>query len=141
MPSPVTIPNILIGDSISFTCYGTSVIPNVVNGVVLGEESGAALRIPETAAVNHAAIYSSLPTSPVITPNNYTQYSYLYIQLTDGTKVEIGFPWIDTSSLTRLVRSTATISIPDVDTSREAELIALLAVNGFVNASVNFATS
>lgn len=139
MPESTTINNLVIGDVISFNTYG-SVVPNVLNGTFLGTEAGVALRTPTVAAVNHATVYSALPSTPP-TPNNYTQYNYLYIKLSNGTTVEVGTPWIISASLTRLLRSTLTLVISDIDPSQLPSIENMLNANGYINYTTSLSTS
>lgn len=136
MAQTCTISQLVIGDIISFNTYGTGTVNNVSNGTLLAFESGAALRNPTVAAVNHANIYSSLPIVVPPTSNDYTKYNYLLIQLSDNSIIEIGEPWIDPISLTRLVRQTATIILTDFDASNLASLSELLQVNGYTSTSI-----
>lgn len=137
MPETATLASLNLGDIITFNTYGTS-IPNVVNGTILSFESGTSLRNPPAAAVNAANIYGSLPQiNGVSVPTNYTAYNYLLIQLPDGTELEIGYPWINPISLTRLTRATISIQVLDTDPSQVAVLQNLLTVNGFLNTVFN----
>jgi len=132
MAEMVTIDQLKIGDNITFLTYGVNTVPNVVNGVVKALEEGDALRNPTLAAINHANIYSSLPPG---TTNNYQSYNYLLIKLSDGTSTEIGLPWVVVSSLSRTVRETMVISIPDRDASEISTIISLLSSRGYLNST------
>lgn len=139
MPESTTVNNLIIGDVISFNTYG-SVVPNVLNGTFLGIEAGTALRVPNVAAVNHATVYSALPSNPP-TPNNYTQYNYIYIKLSNGTTVEIGMPWIIPASLTRLLRSTLTLVLSDIDPLQLPSIENMLNANGYTNYTTSLSTT
>ena len=136
MAQVVAISDLKIQDIITFITYGTNTVPNVVNGKVLAFESGQYLRNPNQAAINHANIFASLPVSAPIVPNDYTKYDYILIELVDSAIVEIGIPWINPSSVTRLVRSTATIIISDYDSTQSTDIINYLNFKGFTNISI-----
>ena len=137
MAETITLNKLKLTDIITFNTFGIGTVSNVVNGKLLGLESGNALRNPMAAAANHANIYSSIPntlTSPVA--NDYTKYNYLLIQLVDNTIIEIGEPWINQISLTRLVRQTATIILIDFDSAELQSLTDLLVTNGYLSPSI-----
>jgi hypothetical protein len=123
-------------DIISFTTYGSSIIPNVVNGKVLAIESGTGLINPTTAAANAANIFPSLPANNNLS-RDYTTYKYFRIRLADNTTIEIAEPWINPTSVSRLVRKRATLVINDFDSSQSDTLLNLLAQHGFVNVVLN----
>jgi len=138
MAETTTVNKLVINDVISFNTYGI-VLNNVVDGTLLGFTSGKSLRDPAQAAVNHANIYSSLPNTPSNpTINDYTSYNYLVIELVDNSIIEIGIPWINPVSLTRLVRQTATIILTDVDPATQQSIVDMLVLNGYVNYTINF---
>lgn len=129
MPNPVELSALQIGDVISFHLYGTTTVPNVTNGVLLGTIGGGILSGPELAAATHANIFGSLPEPKP--PNDYTKYTYLIIRTSDDTRYEIGIPWIITESLTRHERAVCTIILRDFDTSKKDLLLRLLETHGF----------
>ena len=134
MAETTTIDKLILGDVVSFNIVGVMTLNNVRDGILLGFESGNALRDPATAAANHANIYSAIPvslTNPV--PNDYTKYNYLLLKLVDNTVIEVGIPWINPVSISRLVRKTATVTITDWDVNQEQALTDLLTTNGYLN--------
>lgn len=134
MPENVAVSDLNNADVLTFNNYGTAIVPDVTGGTLLGTISGGALRDPATAATHHANIFSALPVSPLEPlEDNYTKYDYLTIRLTDESIVEIGIPWLIPASLTRLLRKTALVVIPDFDEGRLSILNELLSVNGFNN--------
>lgn len=141
MSESVIVSDILVNDVISFQCFG-SVIPNQSNVTIVGTSySGTVLRSALTAAINHANIYSSLPITPTQTSNDYTKYDYILVQTSTGSLLEIGIPWINQVTLTRLQRSTIIASIQDVDPSQVSALNTLLTQNGFNNVSFTVVSS
>ena len=138
MAEIVNVNDLIIKDVISFNTYGVNVVTNVLNGTLLGIVDGSDLRNPAAAAASHAAIYPSLPVIDGVTiPNDFTKYNYLYIKLVDGTKIEVGEPWINNISLTRLSRKTCTVVIPDFDPTVDLHrLVSLLLQNGFINSRI-----
>lgn len=137
MPESITIDNANINDVISFINYGTAIIPNITDGTLIGLSSGDSLRDPFAAATNHANIYPALPNLPEDpTPNDYTKYNYFVIRKTDTTIVEIGLPWIIPSSMVRLLRKTALVTIQDFDEGQLANLNEVLLVNGFLDFNI-----
>ncbi len=135
MATIVSINELVIKDVISFSCYGINIINNVVDGTLIGFTDGSNLRDPSSAAINHSNIYASLPTIPTHTPNNYTKYSYLVIRLANATIVEIGIPWINTTTLSRLIRQSVTLVINDFNGNTQA-LIDNLNELGYLNFTI-----
>jgi hypothetical protein len=129
---------ILSNDVISFTTYGSSIIPNVVNAKVLAIESGDGLVNPTQAAVNAANIYPAIPNAPgAILSRDYLSYRYFRLRLADGSQVEIAEPWINPVSLSRMVRSTATVVIHDFDPTQQQNLLSILAAKGFIKVEIS----
>lgn len=140
MAQVVNFNDIKMNDIISFTTYGNSIIPNVVDATVLAIESGTGLRNPTVAAVNAANMYPSLPVTPGITiSTTYTSYTYLLLKLQDGSQIEVADIWINPVSLTRKVRTTGIFAIHDFDPSESASVISKLNSLGYVN--ITFTTS
>ena len=137
MAQVVAVKDLNISDILTFLTYGNNTVPNVTNGELLAIESGHFLRDPNKAAVNHSNIYSTLPPSNPRVADDYTSYSYLLIKLKDNSIVEVGIPWIQPVSLTRLVRKTATIIINDYDETLNASCVNALAALGFVNIDIS----
>lgn len=138
MAEPVAFADIKTGDIISFTTYGNSIIPNIVDATVIAIESGIGVVNPTQAAANAANIFPSIPVNPGIPLSaDYTTYVYLRLKLQNDTQVEIAEPWINPVSLTRLFRQTALVVIPDYDISRSEALRNLLAAEfGFINITI-----
>lgn len=137
MAETAKIADLKLGDVISANLYGAGVNQNLSNVTITGFISGIALVNPQAAAVNHANIYSSLPNVPGnVTPDNYTRYNYIVVKSIDGSKREVGIPWINPSTLSRLVRQTATVTITDFDISQLQILQDMLTVNGYLNATI-----
>lgn len=138
MAETVTLNQVQSGDVISFTTYGSSIIPNVVNAKVLAVESGDGLINPTQAAVNAANIYPAIPNPPgIVLSRDYTSYRYLRLKLADGSQVEIAEPWINPVSLSRMVRSVATVVIHDFDPTQQQNLLSYLAAKGFVKTEIS----
>lgn len=136
MPSLVTIPDLVIKDTISFSCYGIGIINNVVNGTLIGISDGANLRDPTTAAINHSNIYAALPIVPAPTPNDFTKYNYLVIKLTNNSIIEIGIPWVNISTLVRLTRQSVSVLVNDFDGNTQ-RLKDILNDAGYLNLVIN----
>jgi len=135
MATTISISELNLGDTVSFTLYGNTGEPNVTDGVIIGQVTGQALVNKTAAATTHFNIYPTVPNSNN-TPNDPTAYNYLVILRTDGKTVEIGIPWISPLSVTRLLRGVAVVTIEDFDVSRTDELITLLRNNGFTRSTV-----
>lgn len=138
MADMITLDQILSNDIISFSTFGNNIIPNVMNARVLAIESGDGLINPSQAAVNAANIYPAIPKPPgTVLSKDYTTYRYLRLKLADGSQVEIAEPWINQISLSRLVRSVATVVIHDFDPSQQQTLLNLLAAKGFIKVEIS----
>jgi hypothetical protein len=137
MAEQAAVENIKINDIVSFYCYGVGIVNGVVDGRVVSISSGLGLQNPVEAAVNHANIYSSLPTVPYNPiPDDYTKYNYFLIKLSNNELIEIGIPWINPTSLTRLLRGKIIVSINDFDVSQLPSLKELLTTNGYLNITI-----
>jgi len=139
MPESITISQIQLNDIISFTTYGVGGILQITNGTVIGIETGTNLRNPTAAAAEHTNLFGAIPQStsnPI--PNDYRKYNYLLIQKTDNTLVEVGFPWINQSTLTRLAYGTLTVVIEDFTTSNLPILTAFLLAQGWTNNTITY---
>jgi len=138
MSEMVEISKLNIGDTVTFNCYGLNDVPNVVNGILQGISSGNNLKYPSLAAVNHANIYSSLPSQNVMpVPNDYTKYNYLVIRMPDNSILEFGIPWIQPNSVSRLLMQTATVVIKNFDSSLVNSLSNLLMSNGYSDITIS----
>lgn len=135
MAEVVVVDNVKLNDIISFNTWGVSgSVNNVVNGKVLGITTGLNLRNPQSAAVNAANIFGSIPqTAQNPVSNDYTTYTYFLLELVDNSIVEYAFEWIIPTSLTRLQRSTLTAVISDFDQSKLQALQNILTTHGFLN--------
>lgn len=140
MAEAITVAQLKIGDILTCNLYGNGAINNISEGTLIGFSSGDALRDPGNAASNHANIFPTLPNNPdnpVL--DDYSSYEYLVIRKTDDAIIEVGVPWLQPASLSRLDRKTATVTIGDFDDSRLTTLRNILEVNGFTKLTITVA--
>lgn len=137
MPEITTIKALKLNDIISCSLYGVGTINTIVNGLIVSMTTGLGLNNPIAAAAEHANLYASIPVdleNPI--PNDYTLYNYLVVKLPDATVIEVGIPWLNPITLTRLQRKTATVVLRDFDPDQLQTLQDTLNINGFVNRTI-----
>lgn len=121
-------PGISIGDKITFRLFGQSIIgteyTNVkVDGVLDWHTAG----LLGDVAAKHKLLYPTITTPN--TPESFDQIQYLKVTLPNGTSDVVGITWIDSSSIVKVTKGTAKVTIENIDgAGLEAVRKALLSV-------------
>jgi hypothetical protein len=132
---------LIIGTTVKFNTYGNIDNVNEFQGEVVGMFAGKNHPFPATAKAQHSNIYPSLPDAvQVVTPNDFRQYNFVTIQLIDGSKVNIGLPWIIDSSLVTVIERSANIVLTKVSDTDAERLRKVLTQAGYEVKSVDFIT-
>jgi len=89
---------------------------------------------------NIPSLYNQvLPTlSQSNLPKNYQDAMYLIGKDASGTTAAIAHDWIRPNSIVVAARGTITLTIPNIDPSKQYELTALLAARGYTNISCTY---
>lgn len=125
----LSLSNITLNSVVSFELYAESILGiNRRNVKILGIlDAQDASRYIEPVTM-HAAVYASLPDD---TPNDFSAYPYLKIKLESGETEAIGLPWIRDESYEEIALSDLQLRLNNISPSRRADLMNLLAANGF----------
>ena len=124
-----------INDTVDFNVHPTAVLGSGFQRVKL-----LAVLDIDTASVYidphamHATVYPTLPSG---TPNDPSQYSYLKVQMPNGTKQVLGIPWINEGSVTKISGSRIVITIEDVSSDDLLPIKNALTANGYATAKVD----
>lgn len=136
MPTPTTLENLKLGDTITLIMHGAGVIPTITSGKLIGRTTGENLANPGSAATSHANVFAYIPNDDSLIPNDYSLYSYLVIKRSDDSIVEIGEPWVDPVGVQKVLKKVANVVIQDFDEADRAGLLQLLAINGYSDVTI-----
>lgn len=124
---------------VSFKVYPSAILGDVFqNATVLGViNARSAIAFGYPIAERHAQV------APYVSgiPTQATQYSYLQLQLADGSMTFVGLPWIKEDTIEVVGQQTAYITLPNVKASDGPAILAALESNNFHNASVSFSST
>ncbi len=137
MAASSTIPSNFLGTYVSFVVYPSSILGSSFQNVKLLAilDSQTAMLFADVASM-HANVFPLIPkvNQPL---NDFTSYSYLKIQFTNGQIGIIGIPWIvgwNTAidcGLTQVINSTITATINNVSAADLPIIQQLLVMNGY----------
>ena len=126
MSTPIALKDIAMGDKLTFNLYGNSDISSVDNAKVVATSiSYELLTSPVVAATRHSAIFADIPNNENL-QNDYRSYPYLVVELDDGSRYEIGIPWVITESLLIIPAETLLITIKGKGVFTETDKGAIL---------------
>lgn len=118
-----------IGKLVSFDIYPSGIISSQFQRVKVLDifSPNTALKFADVASL-HVNVYPTLPNG---TPNSYSGYNYVQVELENGNPVILGLPWIIDSSIVvhdnvQILVTISQVSAADVPRIREA-----LIANGF----------
>lgn len=118
-----------VGKAYTFSVYPSNIIENVFDYAVCTAtfSSDIAQHYLDITAI-HAQVYSYLPSG---TPDSAFLYNYVQFQLRDGSRVVLGIPWINTSTITVSDAQMITVNIRGVTANRINDIRDTLISNGF----------
>lgn len=133
--------NYQLGSMYSFSTFDPTYLGNDYTNVKL-----LAIMDADTANRNgldiyssHAIVYPSIP-DPVKPPNDPTQYNYIQIATQAGDRVILGMAWIDETTITSAVTTSATAVIGNVTVTDLPKIKQILAMGGYNNLALTLNT-
>lgn len=118
-----------LGSVYDFTTYAPGVLGTYRNVRVEGiVDHRTAFQYVDPAAL-HANVYGSLPANSA--PNDFRQYYYLVVLQPNGTRLAVGLPWIQGTSIELKERNRIRAVIEDVGVDDMERVKRALQSNGF----------
>lgn len=112
------IGNAKYGDLVTFMVYPAEIIGNDFQYVkVIGVVNA---QVAESLGLNaytlHQQVFPLLPKGSA--PNNADEYSFLMVEMQNGTKMAVGIPWIDLNTLQIHVSNKATLILSNISAEK-----------------------
>lgn len=119
-------------NQIGFDVYAPQILGNGYGNVkLLGimDSESARVSTGTDLQARHTAVYPYLPTGS--TPDNYQSYGYAVVQTQNGSRVAVGLPWINMSTLVVIAVKSYRITVTDVRPDDATEMAKILVARGF----------